>query len=88
MRALKGAAAGLGFASIAALAVNFMGFSRNAMLLMLYMYVGLGVFLTVDFRPPGFLDRLVLVTEGEAVKMRKLISGEEYKIKGEVEKLQ
>lgn len=88
MKALKAAAAGLGVASSMALLTNFMGFGRTTLLVMLYMYVVLAVALSADFSAPGILSRIVLVTEDEAVKMRKLFSGEKYKIKGEVEKLQ
>lgn len=88
MKAVKGAAVGLSFASIAALMVNFLGLTQNTLLALLYMYVVLGVVLTVDLNAPDLLHRIVLVSEGEAIKMRKLVSGEKYKIKGEVEKLQ
>jgi hypothetical protein len=88
VKAVKGAAIGLSFASAGALLVNFAGLTQNTLLVLLYMYVALGVLLTVDVELPSLLHRLVLVSEGEAIKMRKLVSGEKYKIKGEVEKLQ
>jgi len=36
----------------------------------------------------SFLDNVVVVSEGEEMKLKKLISGEKYKLKGEIEKIE
>jgi hypothetical protein len=88
MGAVRGAAAGLAAATVAGLLTRLNGLNSTTVLAMLYMYVGLGAVLSAELdAPTDLLDRIVIVTEGEALKMRKLLSGERYKIKGEVEKL-
>lgn len=85
---LKGALAGTAAAVSAAVTTRIYGFDRFSFFGMLYLYVVLGAGLKSSFSLPKFLERLVIVTEGEVLKMRKITTGEKYKIKGEVEKLQ
>jgi len=54
------------------------------------MYVLLGIIASIDlsdFEGKGILDRIVIVSEQEELKMKKIISREEYKLKGTIEKL-
>lgn len=90
---LSGAAIGLSFAGIASLIVRFIGFNANSLTVFLYLYVILGVFYplknhVIDTSSlPDILHRIVIVAEGEELKMRKLVTGEKYRIDGNVEKL-
>lgn len=91
---LNSAMKGLSFAGIAALIVRFTGFNQNTLMIFLYLYVIQAVYSPakkylleyLDFAP-GFLNRLVIVVEGEEIKMKKLLTGEKYRVDGEVEKL-
>ena len=74
--------------------VNFIGFTSNSFTAIAYLYialsVGLGLYYEVEDYGglSGFLDNIVVVIEGEELKLRKLISGEMYKLKGEIEKIE
>lgn len=85
---VRGASAGLLAAGVAVAAVKLNGLNGMTYLGMLYLYVVLGAGLKFSPDLPDLLHRLVVVTEGEVIEMRKLATGEKYKIKGEVEKLQ
>lgn len=87
------AAVGLLFAGLGSLLVRINGFNQLTLVILLYLTIGAAVFQGLrysrsdlfDFSNP--LNRLVIVKEGEELEMRKLISGEKYKIKGSLEKL-
>ncbi len=86
----KGAATGLGFAAIGNLSVKVLGFNNISLMIMLYLYVVLGTvpWLTNQLSGlGGVLEKLVLVTEREEMVMKKVFTGEKYRVKGEVEKL-
>ncbi len=91
---LKGAITGLGFAASASAVVRLLGFSSSSLTLLLYLYVLLGVLPALRQKlmekigsADTFLHRLVLVAEEEEMEMKKLVTGEKYRVKGEVEKL-
>ncbi|MFB6203981.1 MAG: hypothetical protein ABEK01_05815 [Candidatus Nanohaloarchaea archaeon] len=91
----KGVFTGLSFAGIAFATVKFMGFSQTSFIVISYLYIIMGVVMSVSSGEGSlrsFLDRkignIVLVMEGEELKMRKILTGEKYKVKGEVEKIQ
>lgn len=88
---LKDAMLGSSLAGIGALFVKFRGFDWITLSAALYLTVVAATIAGFRSRSKisgGLLDRLVLVIEGEELKMKKLISGEKYKIKGDLEKLQ
>jgi len=90
---LSGAALGLGFAGVASLMARFNGFNSTTLAVFLYMYVALGAFMSVKDLAvrknilPDLLHRIVLVAEGEELKIKKIATGEKYKLKGEIEKI-
>lgn len=92
-RFLKGAATGLAFAGIASFIARIQGFNSGTLMIFLYLYVVLGVAgsiksaLTRHGGLGDFLHNLVIVVEGEEMKMKKLLTGEKYRIDGDVEKL-
>ncbi|WP_347721873.1 hypothetical protein [Candidatus Nanohalococcus occultus] len=78
-------------ASLGLIAVRFNGFNWITLTAILYLTVCATVLAGFKERSglsSGFLHRLVLVAEGEEMKMKKLATGEKYKIKGDLEKLQ
>lgn len=81
---------GTSIASIGVLIAKFNGFNWISLTAILYLAV-FGVVLAGFKSRIGlsgsFLHRIVLVAEGEELKMKKLLSGEKYRIKGDLEKL-
>lgn len=93
-RLVKGAATGLSFAGIASILTRFKGFNSETLIVLLYMYVLLGIIGSVNSsiaRKHGGLKKLfhniVIVVEGEEMKMKKLLTGEKYRIDGDIEKI-
>ncbi len=91
---LKGAVVGSIFSAASFAIVKFLGYRWESLTALMYMYVVMGVIIAIIYeietRAGGFsglLDRIVLVAEDEHLHMKKLFSGEKYRIKGEVEKL-
>lgn len=88
---LKDAMLGSSLASVGVLLVWFRGFDWITLSAALYLTVAAAAASGARSRSSlsgGLLDSLVLVIEGEELKMKKLISGEKYKVKGDLEKLQ
>lgn len=86
---LKGAFTGVIFAFVAYFLASVNGFNESSFTLLLYLYVFLGVLASVeltDFETDLF-DKIVIVAEEEELKMKKLFTGEEYRVKGTVEKV-
>jgi hypothetical protein len=71
--------------------VMIMGFNHGSLAVLLYLYVvssaliNLKAEILTPFKP--LLKKIVVVAEGEEVKMKKLLTGETYRVRGEVEKL-
>lgn len=82
---------GLFIAATAYTAVRIMGYNPQSLMVLLYLYVLSGILLNVksELAKPltPLLKRIVIVAEGEEMKSKKLLTGEEYKVKGDVEKL-
>ncbi len=82
---------GVIFAGAGYLVVYWLGFTRFALNILLYLYIMLGLVVAFDFRnfldKTGFLKQIVIVAEEEELKMKKLLTGEEYRVKGTVEKV-
>jgi len=85
---------GLSAYGIAYAIVNFIGFTSNSFTAISYLYIVLGIVVGLYYEMEkhggfsDFLDNIVVVTEGEEMKLKKLISGEKYKLKGEIEKIE
>lgn len=91
---IRGASIGLVFTGISYLVVKYIGFRWKSLTVLMYMYVALGVLMAVasemDAINSGLkttLDRIVVVAEEEELKLKKVVSGEKYKIKGDLEKI-
>lgn len=91
---LKSAAKGLSFAGIGSLFAMYAGFNQNTLTVFLYLYIAQAVYKPVKNKlfgyinfSPDFIHRLVVVAEGEEFKMKKLFTGEKYRVDGDIEKL-
>jgi hypothetical protein len=87
----EGTIYGILLAGFAFLIVQFLGYSPRSLSLLLYLYVISSILLTMksEISEPikPLLEKVVIVAEGEEMKMKKLLTGEEYRLRGEVEKL-
>lgn len=85
---------GLSAYGIAYAIVNFIGFTSNSFTAIAYLYIALGLVIGLYYELDshggvhGFLDNLVVVIEGEEMKLKKILSGEKYRLKGEIEKIE
>lgn len=82
---------GIAVALVAYSIVQFIGYNPQSLMILLYLYVFQSVILKVktDFAQPllPLLKRIVIVAEGEEMKLKRLLTGEEYRVNGDVEKL-
>ncbi|MFB6213186.1 MAG: hypothetical protein ABEJ07_01320 [Candidatus Nanohaloarchaea archaeon] len=92
--AIRGAALGMIFSGIAYLVVRFSGYGWRSLTVLLYLYVFMGATISaagsfdiLDSSIAEIFDRVVLVAEREELVLRKLVSGEKYRVEGELEKL-
>lgn len=85
---------GLSTYGIAYTVVNFLGFTSSSFTILAYLYISLSIVIGIYYEIEdiggfrGFLDNIVVVIEGEEMKLKKLITGEKYKLKGEIEKIE
>lgn len=88
---LKGASLGIGFSGIALMVLRFTGLGSTGINALLYLYVLLGAtafgLQEADIRDRLPLDRVVLVSGGEELRLRKILTGEIYRVRGELEKM-
>lgn len=91
---LKASAIGLGFSGVAFGIVSLLGFRWISLSALMYMYVVLAAVMVLGYETRilgegirSWMDRFVIVLEEEEMKLKKLASGEKYRVKGEVEKL-
>lgn len=86
-----GAVAGVVFAGLAYLVTYRMGFNPTSLSFLLYLYVFLGLISGFSFEDLkdswDVLDRFVVVAEEEELKLKKIFTGEEYRVDGTVEKV-
>jgi len=86
-----GGTLGAGFAIIAYLVADLKGFNRSSFLYMIYLYIILGAVSKVNMNHLSeyleSLERLLLVTDKEENKLRKIATGEKYKIDGTIKKI-
>lgn len=93
-KALKYVATGLGFAVVGINIFRHIGISKTSITVVSYLFPLMALLLVLyeDFDFSSLdsspLGKIVVVSEGEAIKMKRLITGEKYEIKGEVEKVQ
>ena len=89
--AIEGAVYGAIIAGGCFVVVQVMGFSSRSLSVILYLFILSTVLVNVksEISEPlkPYLERLVIVAEGEEMKMKKLLTGQEYKVRGDVEKL-
>lgn len=85
---------GMSFYGIAYGVVRFLGFTSSSFTILAYLYVILGVSLGSYYEIDShggfkeFLSNIVVVIEGEELELKRLISGEKYRLKGEIEKIE
>ena len=91
---LKGATIGLSFSGVAYIAVKLLGYRWVSLSILMYLYVVMGVLMAVgasiDIFDRGFsslLHSVVIVVEGEEMELKKLATGEKYRVKGALEKI-
>lgn len=84
---------GLSFYGIAYGVVKFSGFNSASFTVISYLYIALGLILGAYYELQnhdglgGFLHNLVVVVEGEEMELKKIFTGEKYRLKGEIEKI-
>ncbi|MFB6208894.1 MAG: hypothetical protein ABEJ56_02015 [Candidatus Nanohaloarchaea archaeon] len=88
---------GTAFSGIAFGVVKLIGYSSNSFMILSYLYVILAFIISLKYEIKkintsdsilSLLGNIVLVVEGEDMELRKIFTGEKYRVKGEVEKLQ
>lgn len=88
---IRGGMHGLIFLMLSYAIVYFYGYGRNSLISVLYITLLACIWMEVKdhLEAPdiNFLHRLVIVSEEEKLKMRKLATGEKYEISGNVKKL-
>ena len=88
---IEGTVYGILSASIGYLLVYYFGFGSYTLPLLLYLNIFSVIVVNmkaeIEAISLSFLKRLVVVAEGEEMKLKRLFTGEEYRVKGDVEKL-
>lgn len=87
----RGGLYGLCFLGLSYMFVYFYGYGRTSLTAVLYITLFACIWMEVknhlDFPEVNFLHRIVLVSEEEKLKMKKVFTGEEYKVSGNVQKM-
>ena len=88
---IEGAVYGLLSAATAYFIVRYAGFNPQTLSAILYLNIITAILINmkaeVEELSISFLKNLVVVAEGEEMKLKRILTGEEYRVKGEVEKL-
>jgi len=88
---IEGSIYGILSASTAYMIVHYFGFNPQTLPILLYIYIITAIAINmkaeIEMLSLPFLKRIVVVAEGEEMKLKRLFTGEEYKINGDVEKL-
>lgn len=94
-QALKGAALGLGFMAVAYGVVRSMGYGQRSFTVVGYLFMIEGVVMAVLGSLgdsvgglKGFLENVVVVMDEEEKKVKRLATGEIYRLEGRLEKLE
>jgi hypothetical protein len=87
----RGGLYGLGFLGVSYAVVYFHGYGKASLMTILYITLFACIWMEVkdhlDFPEINILHRIVLVSEEEKLKMRKVFTGEKYEISGNVQKV-
>ncbi|MFQ3274971.1 MAG: hypothetical protein ACI9LV_000109 [Candidatus Nanohaloarchaea archaeon] len=87
---------GLTAYGIAYFIVKQLGYNSTSFMLISYLYIFLAGIIGLKYEVkkisgsnsiPSVLKNIVVVSEGENLTMKRLFTGEKYKLKGEIEKL-
>jgi len=88
---IEGAVYGLFSAATMYAVVQYAGYNPQTLALLIYIQIISGILINmkseIEALSLPYLKKLVLVHEGENIEMRKLSTGEKYRVKGDVEKL-
>lgn len=88
---------GLSFYGIAYLTVKFLGYNSESFMIISYLYLVLAAIIGLKYEMKKFtessslfsgLKNVVVVAEGEEMTLKRIFTGEKYKVKGEIEKIQ
>lgn len=87
---VEGSIYGLLSAGTAYTIVQIMGYNPRSLAILLYFQLLTGILLTMRSRIAAplmpFLKRIVVVAEGEEMKLKRILTGEEYRVR-DVEKV-
>jgi hypothetical protein len=87
---------GLTFYGIAYLTVKQLGYNSASFMIISYLYIALAGIIGIKYEVKkmnnsdsvlSIFRNIVLVREGEELVMKRILTGEKYKLKGEIEKL-
>lgn len=88
---------GLIFSTIAFGVVKFFGYNSQTFLVLSYLYMILAIIIALKYEIKHItnsesafssLKNIVIVSEGEKMEIKRVLTGEKYRIKGEIEKIQ
>ncbi len=89
-----GLISGLTFSGIAYLTVKLLGFNSLSFTVVMYLYTALGILLALlfylkssDIDLRRIKRKFVVVVEKEELELRSVLTGEKYRVKGEIEKV-
>ncbi len=87
----RGGIHGLIFLLLAYAVVYTQGYGGNSLIAIMYIIILATIWMEVkdeiELPDSRFLERIVIVSEGEDLKMRKVFTGEKYKVNGSIQKL-
>lgn len=85
---------GLIFAGASYGTVNVLGYNSTSFMILAYLYISLSIILTAFYELGGqfggiknILENFVIIVEEDEKKLKRVFTGEKYKIKGKVEKV-
>lgn len=88
---------GLVFYGMAYFTVRYLGYNSTSFMVISYLYIALAAIIGIKYeiKKLGGSDNfasvfrnIVVVSEDDELTMKRLFTGEKYKLKGEIEKLQ
>lgn len=91
---LKCLSIGLTFSGIAFMTVSIIGYNSRSLMIIMYLYIVLAVFIGILNRInllentlSGSLGKVLVVVGEEEQKMKHVLTGETYRLKGDLQKL-
>ena len=88
---------GLTFYGIAYFSVKSLGYNSTSFMVISYLYIALAAIIGLKYEIGRMnlensmlstLKNIAIVVEGEELKLKRLFTGEKYRLKGEIEKIQ